>query len=28
MPLRNHFIPVMKLVEKTREEGRWKKRYD
>jgi hypothetical protein len=28
MPLRNHFIPVMKLVEKTRVEGRWKKRYD
>jgi hypothetical protein len=28
MPLRNHFIPVMKLVEKTRVDGRWKKRYD
>jgi hypothetical protein len=28
MPLRNHFTPVMKLVEKTRVEGRWKKRYD
>lgn len=28
MPLRNHFTPVMKLVEKTRVNGRWKKRYD
>jgi hypothetical protein len=28
MPLRNHFTPVMKLVEKTRVEGRWRRRYD
>lgn len=28
LPLRNHFTPVMKLVEKCYENGRWKKRYD
>ncbi len=28
LPLRNHFTPVMKLVEKKRVGTRWKKRYD
>jgi hypothetical protein len=28
VPLQNHFCPVMKLVEKTREGSRWVKRYD
>ena len=28
LPLRNHFTPVMKLVEKKRENGRLKKTYD